>query len=55
MPLFTLGVSAESEERAIRQAIAYRLEIGLDVIADYAIERHGDGNMTLRPTASFVS
>lgn len=48
VPFERLGVAPSYDERRIKQALARHLVVPLAWLSSYAIERHGDGNITLR-------
>ncbi|HUB27170.1 MAG TPA: hypothetical protein VL992_17225 [Tepidisphaeraceae bacterium] len=53
VPLASLDVDAGTNDRLIRQAVANRLLLTQDRLADYVIDRHANGNLTIRPEAVF--
>ena len=48
-----LDVTSGSSDDAIRQSVAAFLDVGLQRLAGTVIERHENGNLTLRPEAVF--
>ena len=48
-----LDISALSSDQEIRQALAQYFEAPAAKLAAYVIERHENGNMTVRPEAVF--
>lgn len=48
-----LDVSASSSDEAVRTAVARFMEITPELLKNTVIERHNNGNMTLRPEAIF--
>lgn len=48
-----LGVSAASTDDAVRNSLAQFMEIAPELLRDTVIERHENGNMTVRPEAVF--
>lgn len=48
VPLNRLGVRPAAEESRIKQALANHLIVPLEWLAEYVIQRHGDGDVTLR-------
>ena len=46
-----LGVGSSDEQ--IKRALAQHLEVPLSRLADYVVDRHANGNLTLRPEAVF--
>jgi len=53
VPLSALDVSADSSEQQIKSALATHLEVPASRLADYVLDRHPNGNVTLRPEAVF--
>jgi hypothetical protein len=51
--LALLDLSERSNDRQVRRALARYLEVPERKLALYAIERHANGNITLRPEAVF--
>lgn len=51
--LSQLGVGAAANDHEVRQAVAAYLDVGLDRLDGYVVERHRTGNLTLRPEAVF--
>ena len=49
----TLGVTALASDAEMRAALARYLEVSDDRLRFYVLERHLNGNMTLRPEAVF--
>ena len=48
-----LDISALSSDQEIRQALAQYFEVSAGKLSAYVIERHENGNMTVRPEAVF--
>jgi hypothetical protein len=48
-----LGVTAGSSDDAIKTAVAKFMEVSPQVFTSTVIERHANGNLTLRPEAVF--
>jgi len=48
-----LSINSESNDAMIRQAVAQFMELTPAQLRDTVIERHENGNMTLRPEAVF--
>jgi hypothetical protein len=48
---FDLGVG--STDAQVKQALAGYLEVNVARLADYVVDRHGNGNLTVRPEAVF--
>lgn len=51
--LDALGVNADAGDREIRQAVARALELPEGRLQDSVIDRHENGNLTVRPEAVF--
>jgi len=52
-PAAELDVSAISSDQEIKQALAGHFDVSVAKFAAYVIERHTNGNMTVRPEAVF--
>ena len=48
-----LDVGVASSDDEIKQALARQFEIPLSRLAPYVVERHANGNITVRPEAVF--
>ena len=48
---FDLGVG--STDAQVKQALARHLEVPVHRLDDYVVDRHGNGNLTVRPEAVF--
>ena len=48
-----LDISARSSDQEVKQALAQYLEVPVAKFAAYVVERHENGNMTVRPEAVF--
>ncbi len=48
-----LAVGAESSDDSIRRAVAAFMDVGVQRLSGTVIERHENGNLTLRPEAVF--
>jgi hypothetical protein len=48
---FDLGVG--STDAQIKKALAGYLEVNVSRLGDYVVDRHGNGNFTVRPEAVF--
>ena len=46
-----LGIGASDDQ--IKRALAQHLEVSLVRLSDYVVDRHANGNLTLRPEAVF--
>jgi hypothetical protein len=53
LPLETLDLGSGSSEREVKQRVASNLEVDVSRLRDYVVDRHANGNMTLRPEAVF--
>ena len=47
------GIHNGSSDQHVKQAIAEHLEVPPQRLKDYVIDRHTNGNLTLRPQAVF--
>jgi hypothetical protein len=47
------GISRASSDEQVKHAVASHLEVPLHRLTDYVVDRHGNGNLTLRPEAVF--
>ena len=48
-----LDISALSSDAEVKQALAQHFEVSVARFAAYVVERHENGNMTVRPEAVF--
>jgi hypothetical protein len=53
IPLTSLDVGSLSNDRDVRQAVARYLSVPTRKLNSYVVERHANGNMTIRPEAVF--
>jgi hypothetical protein len=53
VPLRVLDISAGAHNGDVKQALARHLEIHESRLRDYVVDRHGNGNLTVRPEAVF--
>ena len=51
--LAVLDVGNLSTDQEIRQALAVYLDVSVRRLAPYVVERHANGNITVRPEAVF--
>ena len=51
--LETLDLGSASSEREVKQRVASHLEVDGSRLRDYIVDRHANGNLTLRPEAVF--
>jgi len=53
VPLATTDIGIASDDAQIKRAIATRLLVAEERLMDYVIDRHANGNLTIRPAAVF--
>ena len=53
VPLACLDVNPATDDRLIKRALASHLEIPESQLREYVLDRHPNGNLTLRPMAVF--
>jgi hypothetical protein len=53
VPLAALDVGSRSRDEQIKRNLARHLEVGESRLEDYAVDRHANGNLTIRPEAVF--
>ena len=53
IPLTALDIGNLSSDRDVRQAVARYLNVDYRKLTNYVVERHANGNMTIRPEAVF--
>jgi hypothetical protein len=53
VPLANLDLSSASSEREVKQRLAEYLEVNVRDLAEHVLDRHPNGNLTLRPEAVF--
>jgi hypothetical protein len=53
LPLAGLQVSADSSDRDVKQRLAQYLEVNPQDLNAYVVDRHPNGNLTVRPEAVF--
>lgn len=53
LPSDRLGIDERSTDAQIKQTIARHLEVPVDRLSDSVIDRHANGNLTIRPEAVF--
>jgi len=51
--LAKLNLAADAKDRQVKEALAGHLDLSSDQFNDYVIDRHGNGNLTIRPAAVF--
>jgi hypothetical protein len=53
IPFSVLDIGNLSTDREVRQALARYLEVPVRKLESYVVERHANGNITVRPVAVF--
>lgn len=53
IPLTELDLGDASSDRQVKQALARHLELAEVSFRDYVVDRHPNGNVTVRPEAVF--
>jgi hypothetical protein len=53
IPQGDLDVGPASSDNEIKRELARHLDVSVDKLRDYVIDRHDTGNMTVRPEAVF--
>jgi hypothetical protein len=53
IPASTLALSVAAPDEEVKAALAGHLDIALEALAPYVVERHANGNLTVRPAAVF--
>lgn len=53
VPLTNLDIGPASDDARVKQALAGHLDIVPDRLDDHVVDRHANGNLTLRPEAVF--
>jgi len=53
IPLDDLDVGTLSADNEIKQALAVYLDVPVNKFANYVVDRHETGNLTIRPEAVF--
>lgn len=53
VPLSLLGVGPAWADEYIKRALAQHLEVAESALRDYVVDRHPNGNLTVRPSAVF--
>lgn len=51
--LADLGVRVGDDDGDVKRALARHLDVHASRLMDYVVDRHGNGNMTVRPEAVF--
>ena len=55
IPLSSLDVGAMSADGQIKRAVARHLDVPPERLSAYTVDRHANGNLTVRPEAVFGS
>jgi hypothetical protein len=53
LPADRLGVTEQATDEQVRSAVARHLEVPANRLAESVIDRHPNGNLTVRPEAVF--
>ena len=53
VPLTVLDLGVGSRDGDVKGALARHLEVHPSRLMDYVVDRHGNGNLTVRPEAVF--
>ena len=53
IPLSTLDIGPVSDDGQVKRMVAGHMEVGVERFHDYVVDRHRNGNLTLRPEAIF--
>ncbi len=53
IPLRTLDIGEANSDAEVREALARYLDVSVRKLGSYVVERHTNGNMTVRPEAVF--
>jgi hypothetical protein len=53
LPLASLDIGATSSDTQVRRAVATSLRIPLERLEEHTIDRHPNGNLSIRPDAVF--
>jgi hypothetical protein len=53
LPMSQLDLGSASTDGAVRQLVADYLDISAKQLVDHTVDRHANGNLTLRPPAVF--
>lgn len=53
VPLDGLNLGDRANDRQVKDALARQLEVNADRLADHVLDRHANGNLTLRPEAVY--
>ena len=53
IPFQALDIGGASSDAEVKEALARHLDVSVRKLASYVVERHTNGNMTVRPEAVF--
>ena len=53
IPVIKLDIGSDSSDRQVKAALAWYLDVAESRFRDYVVERHDNGNLTVRPEAVF--
>lgn len=53
IPLSALDIGPVSDDGSVKRAVAAHLDVAVEKFHDYVVDRHRNGNLTLRPEAIF--
>ena len=53
VPLVNLDLGSGASDAQVKRAVAGQLEVPAARLDDYVVDRHANGNLTLRPEAVF--
>jgi hypothetical protein len=53
VPVVNLDIAAGASDAEVKRALAGWLDVDASRLRDYVVDRHANGNMTLRPEAVF--
>ena len=53
VPVVSLDLGARASDAEVKRALAAWLVVDVSRLRDYVVDRHANGNMTLRPEAVF--
>ena len=53
VPATQLDLALGASDAQIKQALAHHLDVGVARFDDYVVDRHANGNLTVRPEAVF--
>ena len=53
IPISKLDIGGDSSDRQVKTALAWYLDVAESRFRDYVVERHDNGNFTVRPEAVF--